>query len=394
MLIYFLFWLAIGITLYTYFGYIMLLWLPCTIKRKRRNITAMNQNQLPDVTIIIAAHNEERYIIPKYQNTLSLNYPSQKVHQVWVTDGNTDNTSEILKSLQNITLINSPQRLGKALSINKAMELVKTPITLYTDANTYLSPNSLVDLVKLFENPKVGCVAGQKKIRCDDTDGLASKGEGIYWRYESLIKKLESCTGSTVSGAGELYAIRTNLFKPLPGNTILDDFEISANIIYQGYRIKYVHQAIASEAGSLTVDDEKKRKVRIAAGCFQALVRHINLLNPIKNAEIAFKFFSHKVLRWIFVPPIIIAIPFLNAIILFLNQSNSITYTLTFAAISFFYGMVAIGYLIRHSARLSSWVTFPYYGFMMNINMLKGFIRFTMGKQSHIWDKAKRKTDI
>lgn len=393
MILHSLLWLTIGIVLYTYCLYLLVLWISC-INRKRNNSPETTINQLPEVTIVIAAHNEERYVLAKYQNTLTLNYPSGKLFQIWVDDGSTDNTHELLSTLNGITFISNPERLGKAQSINNAIKLVKTPFTVFTDANTFLSQNSIIDLIKHFENPEVGCVAGQKKIIWSNTDALASKGEGLYWRFESLIKMAESCTGSTLSATGELYAIRTNLFKPLPANTILDDFEVSACIIKQGYKIKYENGAVASEFGSLTVEEEKKRKVRIAAGCFQALRRHVCLLNPLKNSEVAFKFFSHKFLRWVLVPPAIFAAPLLNAAILFLYPNSSIIYLISMLTIVFLYLLVVAGYLFRNRNNVHPMVTFPYYGFMMNFTMLKGLIYFFSGKQTHIWEKAIRKADI
>lgn len=392
-MLHFLFWLTIGIVLYTYCIYLLVLWILC-VKRKKNNSPANNISQLPEVTIVIAAHNEGKYILAKYQNTLALNYPSGKLFQLWVDDGSTDSTHEMLSNLNGITFISNPERLGKAQSINNAMKLVKTPFTVFTDANTFLSQNSIIDLIKHLENPEVGCVAGQKKILWSHSDALASKGEGLYWRFESFVKMAESCSGSTLSGTGELYAIRTNLFSPIPINTILDDFEISASIIKQGYKVKYDNGAVASETGSLTVEDEKKRKVRIAAGCFQALGRHAYLLNPFKNTEVAFKFFSHKLLRWVLVPPAIVGAPFLNAAILLLYPDSSIIYLASMLTITFFYLLVAIGYLFRNRSNVHPMVTFPYYGFMMNITMLKGLIIFLTGKQTHIWEKANRKADI
>lgn len=393
MMLHSLFWLTIGIVLYTYSIYLLILWISC-INRKRNNSSEININQLPEVTIVIAAHNEERYVLAKYQNTLSLNYPSGKLFQIWVDDGSTDSTHELLSTLKGIKLISNPERLGKAQSINNAMKLVKTPFTVFTDANTFLSQNSIMDLIKHLENSEVGCVAGQKKIVWSNSDALASKGEGLYWRFESFIKMAESCTGSTLSATGELYAIRTNLFKPLPSNTILDDFEVSACIIKQGYKVKYENGAVASEAGSLTVEEEQKRKVRIAAGCFQALSRHVGLLNPFKNTEVAFKFFSHKFLRWVLVPPAIFAAPLLNAAILFLNPNSSIIYLISMLTIVFIFLLVVAGYLFRNRNNVHPMVTFPYYGFMMNVTMLKGLIYFFAGKQTHIWEKANRKADI
>lgn len=393
MSITYLFWTIIGLVAYTYLGYFVVLWFCCRVFKRKADSYTANPDDFPEITIVIAAHNEELFVKKKIENTLALNYPPQKVTQLWVDDGSEDQTLNLLENNSQIKLIVNPERIGKSESLNRAMQQVSTPITLFTDANTFLSPNSALDLVKHFTNRRIGCVAGQKRVVWNTNNTPASKGEGVYWQYESAIKQVESCTGSTLSGTGELYAIRTELYKPLPANTILDDFEICANIIKQGFAVKYENRAIATELGSPSIAEEKKRKVRIAAGCFQSLKRHLHLLNPIKNPEIAFKFFSHKILRWVVVPPSVIILPVLNLLILLASTNPMPIYVITFIIISLFYGLVAVGFALRNRKRIPYLLTLPYYGFMMNVTMIKGLLRFLQGKQSTLWEKVNRKAD-
>lgn len=390
-----IFWIIVVLVIYTYIGYTFLLWI-CSIVKKlfRKSLNnPVNAEFYPEITIVIAAYNEEEYIHEKIANTQNLNYSKDKIKQVWVNDGSSDKTSDILKQYSDILLINNEHRSGKSASLNVAMNNVSTPFTLFSDANAMLHPDAIIEVLKPFNDSKVGCVAGQKKILWKTDDNSASKGEGIYWQYESYIKQLESSIGSTLSATGELYAIKTELFHPIAGDTILDDFEISANIALNGYRVKFAGKAIATESGSTNIAEEAKRKVRIAAGDFQSLKRNIQLINPFKNFELAFKFISHKLLRWIIVPPALLLLPLLNLIILLKNFSNPI-YLTTFFLLIGFYLLCLIGYLLRNRKNAPSPLIFPYYLFMMNMSIIKGFARFLQNRQNTLWVKAKRKTNF
>ncbi|MGE0078604.1 MAG: glycosyltransferase family 2 protein [Bacteroidales bacterium] len=387
----YIFWALLLFILYCYVGYPLILILLVGIKKYLGKKTPQpNDFELPEITILIAAYNEKDIVDQKVENTLSVNYPSHKIHQLWVTDGSNDGTPDLLKKYSNITLVHKDEREGKASAINHAMRYVKTPITIFSDANTMLSENSLLELVKPFCNPKVGCVAGEKQVCMDSHAGSSSTGEGIYWKYESFIKYLESETGSTLSAAGELFAIRTELFKALETNTILDDFDLSTHIAQNGHAIIYSKKAIATEKGSLNFDEEKKRKVRIAAGGFQTLFRRYKLLNPFRNPALTFKYLSHKVLRWTIVPLAILLIPFINLFIAI--NSPSYLYTITLIGILLFYGLALIGYLLKNNRVKFQVFVLPYYLIMMHIAEIQGFMRFIMNKQDVKWEKAQRET--
>lgn len=386
-----LFWTFIGLILYSYFGYTLILWIISILKKAIRSFNPTNNSiDKPYITIVVAAFNEENNIAEKIENTLQQDYPQDRIVKIWVNDSSTDRTMEILSSYSNITLLNQPERKGKMAAINLAMKHVKTPITIFSDANAMLSKNAISKLVEPFANPKVGCVAGEKRIHLQWVENAAATGEGFYWKYESLIKKLESSCGSTLSATGELYAIRTEIFKEVENDTILDDFAVSTLAIKNKYQIKYVSEANACERASANIIEEKKRKVRIAAGSFQVLFRNLELINPFKHLSFSLKFFSHKLLRWFVLPLSIFIIPLLNLIILF-NSSEPI-YIVTMVLQFIMLMSIIAGWLLKDKNITLKGLFIPFYLFMMNISIIQGFIRFIKGKQNVRWDKSVRQT--
>ncbi|MBR7067737.1 MAG: glycosyltransferase family 2 protein [Bacteroidales bacterium] len=409
-----LFWVAIGTTLYCYAGYPLVLWIAKQFRRKQAQ--TQTEPTFPDVTLIVAAYNEEQCVEQKMQNTLALQYPPEKLRIMWVIDGSTDRTSELLAQYPQVTTLHQPQRLGKTAAINRAMEQVQTPVAVLCDANTHLSPDAILHIVSAFADPQVGCVAGEKRVARSAQTTEADHTEGAYWRYESLLKSLESDTGATLSAAGELLALRTALFAPMPPNTILDDFELSMNIAMGGHRVVYCPQAWATESGSANLDEEWKRKVRIAAGGFQQLCRRWRLLvNPLKNSALWFKFVSHKLLRWAVVPLCLIIVPIANVAIVALTHGQSYSTSFTFVTpipninivahvhTAFYQYTLALtaaalmlalaGFALRHRKPPIKWLHLPYYMLMANVAQLTGMVRWLTGKQDVRWQKAQRNTD-
>ena len=186
--------------------------------------------------------------------------------------------------------------------MNRGIKFVTTPIVIFTDANTSINSQSIREMVRYFNNPKVGCVAGEKRINMHTKDEAAVGGEGMYWKYESFLKKLDSQLHSAVGAAGELFAIRTSLYEQMPNDTLLDDFILSLKIAMKKYIIAYCNKAYAMENGSANMKEEEKRKVRIAAGGIQAIYRLRKLLNPFRYGILSFQYVSHRVLRWSITP--------------------------------------------------------------------------------------------
>jgi cellulose synthase/poly-beta-1,6-N-acetylglucosamine synthase-like glycosyltransferase len=209
-----LFWLFLFVVFYTYIGYGIVLYALIKVRRLLGLHTAFegNTDYEPEVTLFVAAYNEKDYVEAKVQNSKSLNYPQGKVRHMWITDGSDDDTPGILQQYEGVEVHHDPARNGKIAAMNRGMQFVKTPIVIFSDANTDLGEDSIQEIVRLFRNPKVGCVSGEKRIRSKETDAAAGAGEGLYWKYESTLKKWDAELYSVVGAAGELFAIRTELW--------------------------------------------------------------------------------------------------------------------------------------------------------------------------------------
>ncbi|MEZ5000861.1 MAG: glycosyltransferase family 2 protein [Bacteroidales bacterium] len=388
-----LFWLLTGIILYTYFGYTVILMIINLLRRMiQTRGTIVKIDELPEISLVIAAYNEKDIISAKMSNIESLDYPGEKLKVIWVTDGSDDGSVELLKRFENITLLHQEKREGKSAAINRAMKKVSTPVTVLSDANTMLNREALIKVAEGFADGKVGCVAGEKRIYQARAANAANAGEGSYWRYESMIKRLESGTGSAIGGAGELIAFRTSLFKDIPPGIINDDFTISLDIIRQGYRVKYCPEAFATEKGSRNMREETRRKVRISSGGIQILARNLDILNIFRYGFYTFQYISHKVLRWTVVPLSIIPVFIVNILIILKGDSPADIYLITFWLQSIFYLLVVTGGLLSNLAVRIKLIFLPYYLFSMNHATIVGIIRYLSGGASPLWERSGRMT--
>ena len=391
MILKILFWLFVGIILYTYIGYTVILLIINIIKRKG-SLTNNNipDSELPEVSLLIAAYNEKDIIVEKMKNISCLDYPSNKLKIIWVTDGSGDGSPELLKTYPGTEVYHQELREGKSHAINRAMKFVKTPIVIFNDANTMLNEMSIRHMTKLFMDPATACVSGEKRIISDRTGNAVSAGEGAYWKYESYIKKLESRVNSAISGAGELFGIRTELFENIDERVINDDFYISLSIIQKGYKVKYSSLSFAIEKTSLNIREELKRKVRIATGGIQSLAMNLKLLNPFMYGFYSFQFISHKVLRWTVVPFAFILIFILNLSIILLQPAEQDIYTLAILLQSLFYLMVAAGAILQNTHLRIKILFLPFYLSIMNLATLWGMLNYFTGNYSASWEKAER----
>jgi cellulose synthase/poly-beta-1,6-N-acetylglucosamine synthase-like glycosyltransferase len=247
-------------------------------------------------------------------------------------------------------------------------------------------------MVETFNDPKVGCIAGEKRIVNLKADGAAGSGENIYWKFESWVKRLDSELNSAVGAVGELFAIRTSLYSEVENDTILDDFIISLRIAGRGYRIAYTPDAYAIETASINVSEELKRKVRIAAGGLQTVGRLKELLNPFRHGWLSVQYISHKVLRWTIAPIALFCLLLVNFFLILNsgNQSFDNFYTVFFYLQVFLYLLALVGAMIeRHKIRFKL-LFVPFYFVAMNYASVLGMIRFLKGKQSVNWEKSKR----
>lgn len=365
-----------------------MVWVLLKLKKKNRE-TDDNNSFEPFVTLIVATYNEENVIEKKILDCLQLNYPQNKLKIIFVADGSTDNTVEIIKTYPFIELLYESERRGKVAAINRAMQTVVTDFVIFCDANTYLNGDSIREIVKHYKDEKVGAVAGEKKILdIGKNKNAAGAGEGLYWKYESFLKQLDSDFYSVVGAAGELFSIRTKLYEHVNNNILLDDFIISMKICMKGYKVMYEPKAYAQEAPSLTMRDEQKRKIRISAGGFQSVILLKPLLNFFKYGRLSFLYISHRVLRWILCPLLLPLIFFINLYLVYLYSSP--LYMLILVIQGTLYLLAFAGWLFYIKNLKINIFYVPYYFVFMNFSLYIGFKKFLNNKQSVLWDKAKR----
>ncbi|MBK7031004.1 MAG: glycosyltransferase family 2 protein [Bacteroidales bacterium] len=388
-----IFWVLLFIVFYAYIGYGILLFVLVRMKRLLglKSGGETDADYEPDVTLFIAAYNEKDFVAEKIRNSLELDYPKEKLHMVWVTDGSDDGTPDELKKYEGITVHHLPARNGKIGAMNRGMKFVKTPIVVFCDANTMLGKESIRRIVKLFSNSKVGCVSGEKRIFSKEKDAAAGAGEGLYWKYESTLKKWDAELYSVMGAAGELFAIRTELYREVEKDTLLDDFIISLRVAQDGYTIQYDPEAYAIETASADVKEELKRKIRISAGGIQAVVRLSSLLNIFRYGTLSFQYISHRVLRWT-LAPLALAILLPLGLIIALNEGIISTglYNVLFWLQVLFYLAALLGWYLENKSIRIKLLFVPYYFFIMNLSVFLGLKRYLKRTQSVNWERAKR----
>ncbi len=383
----YLFWIGLFLIFYTYLGYGILLYIMVRIKELfSKPAHPLLPDPLPDVTLFIAAYNEEDIVASKMDNCHTLAYPKDKLKIVWVTDGSNDRTNELLEQYPDVTVLFQPERKGKTAALNRGIKYITAPYVIFTDANTMLNKEAIHEIVRQFSNPKVGCVAGEKRVETKTAQG-ATAGEGIYWKYESALKALDFRLYSAVGAAGELFAVRTELFEQMPSDTLLDDFILSLRIAQKGYKIAYCKEAYATETASLNMKEEEKRKIRIAAGGLQSVWRLRSLFNIFRYGILSFQFVSHRVLRWTITPIILFLLIPLNIL---LACKGEFTYILLLLLQVAFYMMAYAGYIMEQKNVRNKLFFIPYYFSFMNINVIRGFFYLAGNKGNGAWAKAKR----
>ena len=382
--------MSLGILFYSYIGYGMLLIGIVKLKRffRGRKYNYYKEEELPTVSLVIAAFNEEDYIEEKIKNSLALSYPDGKLKIVIITDGSSDRTPEIVSCYPQILLLHQSERKGKVAAMNRAAAYQEGEILVFCDANTALNKDCIKNIARHYADPRVGGVAGEKKVVKQGQESVAGAGEGLYWKYESLLKRLDSELHSTMGAAGELFSVRRNLFETTPEGTIIEDFVQSLKLCSGGYILRYEPEAYASEGPSASIKEELKRKVRIAAGAFQAMGLLKELFNPFRYPILSFQFVSHRILRWTIAPLSLLIALITNILIIIL--APEIIYNIIGVLQFLFYGAALMGWFFASKGKIYKLLQVPYYFLIMNYAVYAGFFRFLKGKQSVLWDKAAR----
>ena len=394
MILKLIFWILLVILFYTYVGYALILALFLKFKKilfpKKR--LHFDNTYEPDVCLFVTAFNEKDYVKQKVENSFSLDYPKEKIQYLWITDGSDDGTPDLLKKYNLLEVHHLSERRGKMHAMNRGVKFVKAPIIIFSDTNTILGKYSIREIVTKFSNEKTGCVAGEKRIVEKDADSAAGAGEGLYWKFESWVKKMDSDLNSAVGAVGELFAIRTELFEDIETDALLDDFMISLRIAQKGYRIVYAPNAYAEETASLNVKEEMKRKIRIAAGGIQTIFRLKSLMNPFRYGILSWQYFSHKVLRWTLAPVSLLLFLPVNLVIVWRQSvwGDFNFYTVILYIQIFSYLLALVGWYFENRKLRFKLLFIPYYFASINYASIRGIFRYFKGNQSVNWEKSKR----
>lgn len=367
---------------HTYLGYPLLLALARKILPH-----AVDESHRPRVTLLVAAYNEIAVIEAKARNSIALRYPEGLLDIVFVSDGSVDGTVEALKAFESprFRVVDKRPRAGKASALKMGVGLATGEILLLSDANTMIASDALEKLVRHFADPAVGAVTGDVSI--EKAEGGFGESEGLYYRIEKFIQRRESELGSVIGVDGALYAIRRELFHLPDDQVVLDDFVASMNVVNAGRRVLVDPEARATENATPTIMQEMRRKSRVVAGGFQALVRY-GVMPSARRTAALFQFLSHKFLRWV-LPLLLVIFLALNVALVVVGARGG-AYALLLAAQVVFYALAVAGW-VKEKEWSSPVVSVPFYFSMVNAAGFHGLVKFVAGTQTALWKKADRK---
>lgn len=392
----FMLWFSLACIVYTYAGYPLVLTLISAAHQLRSDWRQVSrsgtrriatQAELPHVAVLVAAFNEEQHIAERITNLLNQDYPAERLHIYIGSDASSDRTGDIVRSMAHprLTFVDFTARRGKASVINDLAAMATQEILAFTDANTMFLPDAVQKLVRHFGRPDVACVCGELRLVKADADPLKTNDnqDHIYWRYERLLKFFESRIGGLLGANGGVYALRRELYRAIPAETIVDDFWISMQVVEDGQRCVYDPEAVALETIPERISDEFRRRVRIGLGNYQAFKRFAKLLSPLRGT-VAFTFFSHKVLRWL-VPHCMLMAFVCNLLLVTQN----------------FYAALMVGQLLFYGGAWYAWrrsltgaapkaLRLPLFFVSMNLGLWMGFWRYITVGASGVWARSAR----
>lgn len=367
-----LFWLALGVVTYAYVGYAVLLF---GITRLRMR-PVLRRTIQPAVSVIIAARNEEQSLPAKLANLAAMDYPRELLEIVIVSDGSNDATDAILLAagpgiVPVLLPAESGRSSGKAVALNEGVRRASGEVLVFLDARQSVDANAVTELVSCFADPEIGAVSGE--LLLESAEG-SSEGLGIYWKIEKVVRKLESLSGSTVGVTGAIYAMRRELFCPIPAGTILDDVYVPMTVVRQGKRVVFLPSAIARDRLFVEKGKEFSRKVRTLTGNYQLLRLLPWLLSP--SNPLLFRFVSHKLAR--------LAVPL--CLVLMLGISFAIDgplYRSFFLLQLLVYLLAAFGMVVPRAQRFKP-VGVAQTFVMLNVAAALAFYNFVAGR-NRVW---------
>lgn len=371
-----LFWVSLAVLAYIYVGYPLLIGALARVFGR----APRGADTTPRVTLFIPAYNEAAHIEAKLRNSLALDYPRDRLSIVVASDGSTDGTDAIVARYagQGVRLLRMPQNAGKAAMLDALVPALTGEVLVFSDASSELAPEAVRRLVQPFADASVGCVSGLYRLKATGTTDLRGEGEGLYWTYETWIKRQESRLHSILGAHGALYAIRQALFEPLGNTSINDDYLIPMRIVARGFRAVYEPAAVAWEREVASVEGEFARRRRIAMGNCQQIIALRQLLSP-RAGWVAFSFFSHKVLRTL-APAFLVTM---------LAASVALPQPWQAAALgaqALLYGSAWVGYVCQQRGHAPRWLSPPLYFCLGNLAMGDGLLRYLAGQRT-AWNR-------
>ena len=386
----YVFWACLSLLAYTYLIYPLLLFLGYTAaqvrrdwryltQRRNRRRESLEDNSLPTVSLVTAVYNEESVLGKKLVNLRQIDYPPEKLELLFVSDGSTDRTNALLTAQveKGIKLIALAKRRGKAEALNVGVASASHEILVFSDASTVFARGAVRQLARHFSDPTVGVVCGALS---GEGTAESDQTEGVYWKYESMLRLMEARLGVTLTASGAIYAIRRKCYSPLAADTWIEDFVIPMRIRRSGYKVVYDPETTARDVAAASIGGEFTRRVRLAVGSFRALSELARMpLDPL----VALAFFSHKLLRWL--------VPFLLIGLLVSNLTlwGNLFYQVLLAAQFTFYLWAGIGFLFRKRMQKVRYALLGYFLVAMSAAFLIGFLRYLLNRGEIAWQRVR-----
>lgn len=373
-----IFWLILFLIFWTYFGYFLMLKVVSILYTKKVN----KSEDYPDVSLIITAYNEEARIGQKIENSLALDYPTDKLEIIVVSDGSTDRTREIVRSYSNkgVQLLSIPERHGKHYGQGKGIAIARNDLLVLSDATTFLSRDAVRKIIRSFADPSVGCVSGEDRLKSGESD---SSGEGMYVRYEMKLRRLESLVGSLVGVSGCFFAVRRELCRDWIGN-MSSDFYLPNIAIINGYRTVVEPEALGYYEVVGKPEKEFERKVRTVVHGMEVLAKFKTVLNPLKYGAYSLQMMSHKVSRWL-IPVYLILLMVLNLLLV----NHGIIFQILLLAQIIFYLFGGLAFLAKGLQEKFIFKV-PFFFMMVNASILVAWYGFLSKKDYVTWESTER----
>lgn len=383
------FWLCLLLLAYAYFLYPLLLFLVYALEQLRRDWRYLGARHdrrapecadahLPSVSVVIPAYNEEERLPEKIANLRLMDYPRDRMEVIFVSDGSTDGSNAILRALDDpsIRVVFLAGRSGKSAALNHGVAQARNEILILSDAATLFEPDTVRLLVRHFREPKTGVVCGSLRFARSEE---SRQTEGVYWKYESMLRLMEGRVGATLTASGAVYALRRHCFPALDPATLIEDFVVPMHARRLGYEVVYDPEAVATDFAPASVEGEFARRVRIALGSFRAL-KELARVPMARFACVAL--FSHKLLRWV-----------AAFLLIGLLASNAAlwarpAYRVALAGQLAFYAWAFLGFVFRRRMQRVRYALVGYFLLAMNLAFLVGFVRFLAGREEATWQRV------